>query len=64
MPEVTPEEKDELHTFRLQNLFDRRYAKVDEVRIIRALVFGFVGLILTAVVVTGLVTLVHLNPTL
>jgi hypothetical protein len=52
---------DELQHFRLQDLFDKRYAMKDEMRIIRALVFGAVGLILTAVIVTALTTVLHLS---
>jgi hypothetical protein len=42
-------DKEDLQTFRLQNVFDLRYAKKEEVFLIRTIVFGAVGLILTSV---------------
>lgn len=57
-----PDNDEDGFKFRLQSLFDMRYASKDEVKIIRALVFGFVGLILTSVVLGilyGVLNLAH-----
>jgi hypothetical protein len=54
-------DKDDLTRFRLQDFFDLRYASKEEVRIIRSLVFGAVGLILTGVALNFVSTVTHLH---
>lgn len=47
-------EKNELFTFKLQSIFDKRYVLQEgDYKIIKALVIGVAGLILTSVVVTA-----------
>ncbi len=55
------ENKDhELFTFKLQQLFDGRYVlKEGEWKIIKALVIGFAGLVLTSVVIGALAWLIQ-----
>lgn len=57
---MNDQDQDDLHTFRLQDIFDKRYASKSEVRFIRAIVFGGVTLLLTSAFITALTTL-HLH---
>lgn len=57
------QDKDDLRTFRLQDIFDKRYAKRGEVALIRAIVFGAVGLILSSVMVGIMAWLIAKPPT-
>ncbi len=53
-------DKEELFTFKLQELFDGRYVlKEGEWKIVKALVIGVAGLILTGVVVAALAFIIQ-----
>lgn len=58
--EKQQEERDDLFTFRLQDLFDNRYVlKEGDYRMIRAIVVGLAGLILSGVVTAALAFVLH-----
>jgi hypothetical protein len=44
-------EKNDLHTFRLQDLFDKRYVSLEKFTPIERIVFGAVGLMLSTLLV-------------
>ncbi len=58
--ESKEEENHELFTFKLQNLFDGRYVLKDgDYKLVKTLVIGLAGLILSGVVTAALAWLLH-----
>ncbi len=58
--ESKEEEGNELFTFKLQNLFDGRYVLKDgDYKLVKTLVIGLAGLILSGVVTAALAWLLH-----
>jgi hypothetical protein len=60
-PEQIQKDKDDLTTFRFQDLFDKRYAQKSEVVLLRTIIFSAIGLILSSVIVGIIGADIHFN---